>query len=108
MTPTVEREGLAEGQNCDVPAVVVNVSVYKGQVAAVVNNGLHLHHFSVGWFIIDGSQQHTPPINEAIPPSMDNFYLFLHKHILHFLTIHHHSDMSAAIETSDVCNIEQL
>lgn len=81
VNPTVECEGLAEGQNCNVPAVVVNVSIYKGQVAAVVNNGLHLHHFSVDWFIIDGAQQHTPTINKAIPPSMDNFYLFLHKHI---------------------------
>lgn len=71
---TVESEGLGEGQNSNVPAVVINVSIDKGQVAAVVNNGLHLHHVSIDWFIIDGAQQHTPAINKAIPPSMENFF----------------------------------
>lgn len=68
--PTIESEGLGEGQNSNVPAVVINVSVYKRQVAAVVNNGLHLCHISIDWFIVDGSQQHTPAINKPIPPSV--------------------------------------
>lgn len=83
--PTIEREGLGEGQNSDVPAVVINVSIYKGQVAAVVNNGLHLRHVSIDWLIIDGAQQHTPAINKAIPPSMENFFLvFAQTHITFF------------------------
>lgn len=68
--PTVESEGLGEGQNSNVPAVVINVSIYKGQIAAVVNNGLHLCHVGIDWLIIDGAKQHTPTINKAIPPSM--------------------------------------
>lgn len=70
--PTVESEGLGEGQNSDVPAVVINVGIHKGQVAAVVNDGLHLRHIGVDWFIIYGAQQHTPAINEAIPPSVES------------------------------------
>ncbi len=54
--PTVESEGLGEGQNSDVPAVVINVGINKGKVAAVVNDGLHLCHIGVDWFIIDGAQ----------------------------------------------------
>lgn len=70
--PTVESEGLGEGQNSDVPAVVVNVGIHKRQVAAVVNDGLHLRHVGVDWFIIDGAQQHTPAINKAVPPSVES------------------------------------
>lgn len=89
VSPTIECEGLGEGQNSDVPAVVINVSIYKGQVAAVVNNGLHLRHVSIDWLIIDGAQQHTPAINKAIPPSMENFFLvFAQTHnIFHYYTI---------------------
>lgn len=71
-TPTVESEGLGEGQNGDVPAVVVDVGIHKGQVAAVVNDGLHLRHVGVDWLIIDGAQQHTPAIDEAIPPGVES------------------------------------
>lgn len=53
--PTIESEGLGESQNSNVPAVVIDVSIYKGQVAAVVNNGLHLRHVGVDRFIIDGA-----------------------------------------------------
>lgn len=53
--PTIESEGLGECQNSDVPAVVINVSIYKGQVAAVVNDGLHLRHVCIDRFIIDGA-----------------------------------------------------
>lgn len=74
VSPTVERERLCQSQNSNVPAVVVDVSVHKGQVAAVVNNGLHLRHFSITWFVVDGAQQHTPAINKAIPPGMENHF----------------------------------
>lgn len=70
MCTTVESKGLGEGQNSNVPAVVINVCIYKGQVAAVVNDGLHLCHVGVDRFIIDGAQQHSPAINKAIPPSI--------------------------------------
>lgn len=70
MCPTIESERLSEGQDSDVSAVVVNVSIYKGQVAAVVNNGLNLRYIGIDRFIVDGSQQHTPAINKAIPPSI--------------------------------------
>lgn len=69
--PTVKREWLGEGQNSDVPAVVINVSIYKWQVAAVVNNRLDLHHVGVDRFIIDRAQQHTPTINKAVPSSRE-------------------------------------
>lgn len=68
--PTVESDGMSEGQNSDVPAVVVNVTVYKGQVAAVVNNGVHLRHVGVDWFTVDGAELHTPAIKKAMPPSV--------------------------------------
>lgn len=70
MRPTIESERLSEGQDSDVSAVVVNVSIYKGQVAAVVNNGLNLRYVGIDRFIVDGAQQHTPAINKAIPPSI--------------------------------------
>lgn len=64
---------MGECQHGDVPAVVVNVGVHKWQVAAVVNDGLHLRDVSVDWFVVDGAQQHTPSIYEAIPPGMKPF-----------------------------------
>lgn len=67
---TIEGERLGESQNSNVPAVVINVSVYKGQVAAMVNNGFHLCHIGVDWFIVDGAQQHTPAINEPVPSNL--------------------------------------
>lgn len=70
MHRTIESERLSEGQDSDVSAVVVNVSIYKGQVAAVVNNGLNLRYVGIDRFIVDGAQQHTPAINKAIPPSI--------------------------------------
>lgn len=70
LCPTIEGEWLGEGQYSNVPAVVINVSVYKGQVAAVVNNGFHLRHIGVDWFIVDGAQQHTPAINEPVPSNI--------------------------------------
>lgn len=69
--PTIESQWLGEGQNSDVPAVVINVSIYKWQVAAVVNNSLDLHHVGIDWFIIDRAQQHTPAINKAVPSSIE-------------------------------------
>lgn len=68
--PTIESEWLGEGQNSNVPAVVINISIYKWQVAAVINNSLDLHHVGVDWFIINGAQQHTPAINKAVPSSI--------------------------------------
>lgn len=66
--PTAESEGLGEGQHGDVPAVVVNAGVHKGQIAAVIHDGLHLCHVGVDWFVIDGAQQHTPAVDRVIPP----------------------------------------
>lgn len=74
--PTIEREGLCQGQNSDVPAVVVNVRIHKRQVAAVVNNGLHLRYVSVDRFVVDGAQQHTPAIYKAIAPGISHFVSF--------------------------------
>lgn len=71
VSPTVESEWLGEGQNSNVPAVVINVSINKGQVAAVINDRLHFCHVGVDWFIIDGAQQHTPAINKAVTSSME-------------------------------------
>lgn len=53
--PTTEGERLCEGQNSDVSAVVIDIGINKGQVAAVVNNGLHLCYISIDWFIVDGA-----------------------------------------------------
>lgn len=72
--PTIESEGLGEGQHSDVPAVVIDISINKRQVAAVVNNGLHLRHIGIDWLIIDGAQQHSPAINKAIPPVIESFF----------------------------------
>lgn len=72
-SPTVEGEGMCKGQHSDVPAVVINVGIHKGQVAAVVNDGLHLGHVGVDRLVVDGAQQHTPAIHEAIPPGIDHF-----------------------------------
>lgn len=69
--PTIESEWLGEGQNSDVPAVVINVGIYKWQVAAVVNNRLDLYHVGIDWFIIDRAQQHTPAINKAVASSTE-------------------------------------
>lgn len=63
---TTEDERLCEGQNSDVPAVVIDVGINERQVAAVVNNGLHLCHISIDWFVGDGAQQDTPAVHEAI------------------------------------------
>lgn len=71
LCPTIESERLGEGQNRYVPAVVINVGIYKGKVAAVINNGLHLRHVGIDWFIVDGAQQHTPAINKAVPSGME-------------------------------------
>ena len=68
---TVEGKRLGEGENSDVPAVVIDVSVHKGQVAAVVNNGLNLRHIGIDGFVIDGAQQHPPAVKKAIPPSAE-------------------------------------
>ena len=68
--PTIKCQRLGEGQNSNVPAVVINVGNYKGQVAAVVNNGLHLRHVSIDWFVVDGAQKYTPAVNKAIAPGM--------------------------------------
>lgn len=75
VSPTVEGEGMREGQHGDVPAVVVNVGIHKGQVAAVVNDGLHLGHGRVDRLVVDGAQQHTPAIHEAIPPAIETALL---------------------------------
>lgn len=90
--PTIESEGLGESQNSDVPAVVIDVSIYKGQVAAVVNDGLHLRHVGVDWFIIDGAQENTPAVNKAIPPSMERVKeaeaMMSHKGFIHYKLLH--------------------
>lgn len=83
--PTIECERVGEGQNSNVSAIVINVSIYKGQVAAVVNNGLHFHHIGIDGFIIDGAQQHTPSINKAIPPNTENKFRF--STYIHFTNI---------------------
>lgn len=69
---TAEGEWLGEGENGDVPAVVVDVRVHKGQVAAVVHDGLDLCHVGVDGFVVDGAQQHPPAVKEAIPPSTED------------------------------------
>lgn len=69
---TAEGERLGEGKNGDVPAVVVDVRVHKGQVAAVVNDGLDLCHVGVDRLVVDGAQQHPPAVQEAIPPSTED------------------------------------
>lgn len=74
MNCTVEGKRMREGENCDVPAVVIDVSIHKGQVAAVVNNGLNLRHIGIDGFVVDGAQQHTPAVKEAIPPSAEEAY----------------------------------
>ncbi|TNN47816.1 hypothetical protein EYF80_041959 [Liparis tanakae] len=61
-------ERLAEGQDGDVPAVVVDAGVHEGQVAAVVDDGAHLHHVAVDGFAVDGAEQHAPAVHEAVPP----------------------------------------
>lgn len=77
VSPTVEGEGMCEGQHGDVPAVVVNVGIHKGQVAAVVNDGLHLGHVRVDRLVVDGAQQHTPAIHEAIPPEIQDGFVVI-------------------------------
>lgn len=72
LCPTIESEWLGKSQNSDVPAVVVNVRIDEGQVAAVVNDGLHLRHVGVDWFIVNGAQQHTPAVNKPVPSGMES------------------------------------
>lgn len=72
LSRTVERERLGEGENGDVPAVVVDVSNHKGQVAAVVNDSLHLRHIGIDGFVVDGAQQHTPAVKKAVTPSTED------------------------------------
>lgn len=74
---TVEGEGLGEGEDGDVPAVVVDVGVHKGQVAAVVHDGLDLHHVGVDGFVVDGAQQHSPAVEEAVPPRAEDVHVRL-------------------------------
>lgn len=76
--PTVEGEGMSEGQHGDVPAVVINVGIHEGQVAAVVHDGPHLGHVSVDRLVVDGAQQHTPAIDEAVAPGIDHFVENVH------------------------------
>lgn len=83
---TVERERLGEGDNGDVPAVVVYVSIHKGQVAAVVNDSLHLRHIGIDGFVVDGAQQHTPAVKKAVTPSREDIYSSYTK-ILHFMLL---------------------
>lgn len=77
MDCTVEGQRLGEGENGDVPAVVIDVSVHKGQVAAVVDDGLHLHHVGIDGFVVDGAQQHAPAAEKAIAPSTEEASLSL-------------------------------
>lgn len=70
--PTIEIEWFGESQNSNVPAVVIDVRIYEGQVAAVVNDGLHLRHVGVDWFVVNGAQQHTPAVNKAVPSGMES------------------------------------
>lgn len=72
---TVEGKRLGEGENGDVPAVVIDVCIHKGQVAAVVNEGLHLRHIGIDGFVVDGAQQHTPAVQKAIPPGTEKHTL---------------------------------
>lgn len=80
MDSTVEGQRLGEGENGDVPAVVIDVSVHKGQVAAVVDDGLHLHHVGIDGFVVDGAQQHAPAAEKAIAPSTEEASLSLHQY----------------------------
>lgn len=71
MNCTVESKRMGEGKNGNVPAVVIDVGIHEGQVAAVVNNGLNLRHVGIDGFVVDGAQQHTPAVKKAIPPSTE-------------------------------------
>lgn len=65
VNPTIKGEWLCQGQNSNISAVIINVCIYKRQVAAVVNYGLHFRHVGIYRFIIDGAEQHTPAIHNA-------------------------------------------
>lgn len=92
MNCTVEGKRIGESENGDVPAVVIDVCVHKGQVAAVVNNGLNLRHIGIDGFVVDGAQQHTPAVQKAIAPSTEEAYCSRTNtdgsdNILHFLPL---------------------
>lgn len=71
---TVEGKRMGESQHGDVPAVVIDVCIHKGQVAAVVNNGLNLRHTGIDGFVVDRAQQHTPAVKKAIAPGTEEAY----------------------------------
>lgn len=109
---TVEGEGMCECQHGNVPAVVVNVGVHKWQVAAVVNDGLHLGDVSVDRFVVDRAQQHTPAIYEAIPPGIKHFVVMYamsrRLNLVSFITAHHLLSSVAQAQENNQRNVEHV